>query len=540
MRRLLDLDPAGEGILNFIKERLEICEQHEECREPGPFRLLIRDGVEPRNPTRLLRIKGDSVNQRVILTRTMDEVRYLYVALSHCWGSNEEASKIPVTTEDNFEERQARGVKVAELTRTFREAVDLTVRLGMEFIWIDSLCIIQDNKEDWENECPNMGNIYGRANLVIGAAHAKDGQEGLYHAREAPHRIEFVSPGGHPVKANVKAMCLPVSQDTILEQVHDVWKKGEQFWTAGHLPLMNRAWAFQERMLARRIVYFTPSELVWECRREASCECGDLQDPRSAFPEFGPGRSLKTKYQHVVSWGSDSERTQFWHNITAQFSARQITYHEDRLPALASIARQIDMPGISKKYICGLWRDNMRYELLWWSEFQANHPAFIDNTHTRSTNQHIPSWSWLSIEGRVSTWGCCIKPLIIINDVSYTLTTQDQYGPCKEATLSVTGRTVRVDAYLEQVSAQSKMHIAKQGGTDMYMVLADTNPLEYTESELKSSDILVLIWSLYSGGHIWCMVVRRDTNDDRYKRVGLVLLPDNFYQASEEQRLVLI
>jgi len=143
-----------------------------------------------------------------------------------------------------------------------------------------------------------MRSIYGNAHLVIAATLAKDGEHGLYCER-AQHRIEFQTSAGEPVKASV-----------FLKAHHDIWKKGEQFWDAQDLPLFDRAWAFQERLLARRVVHYTPTELVWECSFSIDCECGDLQNPNTSWAEFGPGKDLKTNIQifsSTVMWrGSNS------------------------------------------------------------------------------------------------------------------------------------------------------------------------------------------------------------------------------------------
>lgn len=117
---------------------------HAICNQSGP---------ETRSPTRLLRIVDDNISgRRVFLVMTQPERSYRYTALSHCWGSPDEAKKMPKTTRANLLHQQVEGLPVTDLTRTFQDAIKLTVDLGFEYTWIDSLCIIQGDAADWAIE----------------------------------------------------------------------------------------------------------------------------------------------------------------------------------------------------------------------------------------------------------------------------------------------------------------------------------------------------------------------------------------------------
>ena len=185
-------------------------------------------------------------------------------------------------------------------------------------------------------------------------------------------------------------------------------------------------------------------ELVWECSFSIDCKCGDLQNPNTSWAEFGPGKDLKTKYSDILV-DSNVARLEFWNDICAQYSARQLTFPSDRLPALSSVAKRIDYPGMCRAYLAGIREDSLSHGLFWWSEF--TNPKFYPlgaKTRRRDKNHQIPTWSWLSIEGRVSTWGmsqaCFIVVEILI--VHYIPAKDgDDYGPCGEGiiTLSSSG-----------------------------------------------------------------------------------------------------
>lgn len=451
---------------------------------------------------------------------------------------------MPRTTKDNFNERLGQGLSVSSLTQTFQDAIDLTFKLGLEYIWIDSLCIIQGDTDDWIKEGLRMDDVYGGAHLVIAAAHAKDGNGGLYTTRKPLQKIEFQSPTGFMMRAVVTERKGPVDK-------HDVWKKGEQYWTADDLPLLQRAWVFQERLLSRRTIYFTSSEHIWECRDSIFCECGNLQGKRTSFPQFGPGGTFKTRYQHVVNWGNDIERLNLWHDITAQFSARDITFHKGRLPALASIARQINMVGELGRYICGIWEDTLPQGLLWWSEFKDTtrfpRPDNRIPTHKREKKDCIPSWSWLSVEGRVSTWGRGWKTLVKMTDISYNLAGEDPYGECRESAITLIGQTAPVEIGTSRVPDGSL--VVRQGSSEHeYEFLADTQPLEYSEEELSRSQLIALLFA-FSGGVLGgriigaekvCLILRREAESTRCKRIGMVEMDGKIFRGAKDEEVVLI
>jgi len=134
-------------------------------------------------PELLLRISASRDVLTAVLTKTGGG-SYKYTALSHCWGSFKEAAKsIPRTTMENAVSREMTGIPASLLSRTFRDAIDLTWKLGIEHIWIDSLCIIQDDANHKTRELPKMGSIYGNAYLVISATLARNTDYGLYHPR---------------------------------------------------------------------------------------------------------------------------------------------------------------------------------------------------------------------------------------------------------------------------------------------------------------------------------------------------------------------
>lgn len=413
--------------------------------------------------------------------------------------------------------------------------MNLTAELGLRYIWIDSLCIVQDDRDEWSAECPKMGAIYGGAYIVIAASLAPNGIHGLYKSGPAFHRVKFHTKAGHLVKAVVRT-----------KVNHDVWKTGEQFWAAPELPLFYRAWAFQERLLARRVVHFTPSELVWECRSCTICECGDLQNILTSWPEFGAGRSLKTKYHEVTKWGSDLDRLNFWHDICAQFSARSITYTSDRLPALSSVAKQIDMPEILGRYLAGIWECTLPQNLLWWSEYTdvKLYPELSKATHKRKKPSSVPTWSWLSIEGRVSTWGRGLITTVEVLGFKYTLSGKDPYGACEEASIMLSGKAEHVEIVLDSVLETATTYYVRRPGVDEHFdFLSDTNPFEFCLEELKGSQIIALQVGISPGSskpHN-CLILKLLLGSSAaYERLGIADCGYEWFPSQERRIITLV
>jgi hypothetical protein len=490
----------------------------------------------PRNsqhrPRRLLRLDNAPSRQLHLLDLfESPDVSYNYVALSHCWGQDSgfELSTMPKTIKENLVFHKSEGLSEQDLTRTFRDAIDVTRKLGVQYLWIDSLCIVQDNAEDMETELSKMGGIYGNAYLVIAATLAKDGSVGL-DCERLLFNFEISDSHGQAVKAAVRE-----------KSYHDVWKKGEQFWTVRDLPLFDRAWAFQERLLARRVVHFTPVELVWECRTCIDCECGDLSNPRTSWPEFGIGKNLKTKYADVTRWGSDMDRINFWHVLCAQYSSRKITKTTDRLPALSSSAKAMDMPPYLGRYLAGIWECTLPNGLLWWSEYTNSklYPSG-SKTHWRKRPCPAPTWTWLSIEGRVSTWGMYGLSLVTILDVSYQVI-NDPYSSCQGGTIVVRGVAVPVEIVdAKRTDGPSSKEVRLYGKDESFDFFTDTNPFEYVGESSEDEELLALQFAA-SDLFIYSIILKRvPQTTDHYERLGIAHCTHEWFWGQKFRIVVLV
>lgn len=299
-----------------------------------------------------------------------------YATLSHKWGTIRQL-RLKNHTLSAFQA----GIRLEKLPKTFREAVQLTQRLKIRYLWIDSLCIIQDSKADWETESLRMEAVYSNCCINIAATISENSRGGLFQDRD----VMNCRPLFGRITLGTESFLL--YDQNLLEFAIEV------------TPLNSRAWVLQERILSPRVLHFAESQVLWECH---------TLDASEFFP-----RGLPTSYNlgvNLVGKSLDQERFterwrelgreqmeapypyNLWYAVVTRYSKCEITNAADYLVAIGGLARRIYL--VSKdKYLAGLWKSRLSEGLLWSTHFPAE-------CH-RSQPNRAPSWSWASIEGSV-------------------------------------------------------------------------------------------------------------------------------------------
>jgi hypothetical protein len=298
-----------EHNLARIQTWISACEQgHPECNAPATF-----------TPLRLLDLETeDKMIVKLVELQPATNVRY--ACLSHCWGKTR--SKHLTTTKTLA--TNTNGIPVRELSKTFRDAVSITRALELRYLWIDSLCIVQDSKSDWAAHVNAMAAIYENSFITL-AAGAHDSDDGGFFTVTKdvfpePHSLKLEL-GGHVYNIQVRA---EIDHPHVDRQ------------STATLPLMKRGWCFQEQLLSRRYLCFG-TELLWECLQEVACSCSIASGPFNPrkpheVPKFKDCPPIK-----ILSSASEDYRT-IWRDLVSAYSCRQLTYPSDKLPALAGLA----------------------------------------------------------------------------------------------------------------------------------------------------------------------------------------------------------
>jgi hypothetical protein len=369
----------NQGTWNQISKWLEQCtpQKHPMCHF-----ALKNNSVQ--YPTRLLDIEAPE-QVRLVLSESL--VKHPpYTTLSHCWGK----AKILTNTAENAS-RLFAGIPNEDLPKTFREAVMVTRRLGINYIWIDSLCIIQDSKQDWAKESTLMAGIYSGSYCNIAATAASGASEGLFS--NEGHRI-VEEPGPTELFESVKRNGTPPTlQKTVRIVVtrENWWKEDIELQS-----LVRRAWVLQERLFAPRTIHFAQRQVYWDCAQLKASE---------AFPQFnkserhygGPWHSDRPKY--LVSlhrFGKlravdPTTALRDWMHVIEAYTNCDLTFESDRLPAISGLALRMQSL-IDSKYSAGLWETHFVTQLVWVSREPGTVPlGYI-----------APSWSWASVNQAVS------------------------------------------------------------------------------------------------------------------------------------------
>ena len=392
----------------------------------------------PWYPTRLLDVGGDGNDSIRLVIAADSELTGGYISLSHCWG-NAVFLKLKKATFHDL----TSGIQLSDLPLTFQQAVEIARRLQKRYIWIDSLCIFQDDddKSDWLQEAALMHKVYTNAYLNIAATGATDSYKGLFMVREPDHELK-------PTKVSC-----PVSFDdeepgpfrTFI--LTDVMFFERELMNA---PLNRRGWVLQERLLAPRVLHFGSRQLFWECKRGLSCERYPDNLPDYMYRllsttfkslDMSKRRTNKSglKYASDVPQGPNSDLVIYnlWTRIARAYSSTQLSFVQDKAIALSGIAKAMQ-DTFQDTYIAGLWRRCLPSQLLWHVNKlrQSNGQPSV-----RPNPYRAPTWSWLSVDGEISPGSCHRQGLFItVLDVTLTHQNADTTGLILSGTLTLKGR----------------------------------------------------------------------------------------------------
>ncbi|KAL9078082.1 MAG: hypothetical protein Q9157_002993 [Trypethelium eluteriae] len=436
----------SEEVFQLAKRWLSTCrETHNRCKKTDnkdnlhtdpkftPKRLVDLHGLKDKGPKKEIKVK-------VILTEEWGERQEHncdYITLSHRWGGH-----IGVRLQDsNKAQYESEGIDFDELPKTFRDAMELTTMLGLSYIWIDSLCIIQHNREDWLSQSILMDKIYGSAYCNISATASKDSHGGLFFNRNPENLWED----------DVYLSTSSVSDDANPATTQRCTVIDPTFWDrqVDSAPVNTRGWVLQERLIAPRVLHFCRDQIAWECSELQAAEChpdglpdfqvvsGSIVQRRKVKgldPDID-GRKLRearkdlhssTKNRQLLSLSHylandlgfavqfhemdrrvsilDVDRNlipeiyayELWKHVVEQYSSMDLTRESDKLIAFSGIA-QVMARRIDRQYIAGMWREHLESQLLWYVNDQFQDGRF-KYASRRSHDYRAPSFSWAAID----------------------------------------------------------------------------------------------------------------------------------------------
>ncbi|KAK3389946.1 heterokaryon incompatibility protein-domain-containing protein [Podospora didyma] len=497
----------------FIRACLDSClSRHFFCRRPVP---------PPPMPRRVLRIDKKKLAQdgRIMLYEPQGEFRADYIALSHCWGKHQPLRMLTLNRESFIQA----GIPLTKLSAVFRDAVEVCRRMDLEYLWIDSLCIIQDSKEDWERESARMCEYYENALFTILAASSPDGS--IPFLRECPERwrpqvFPSVFVGSDGKKVSVVARHCPrglnFSSETIRKMVED------------DEALQTRAWAFQEGQVSKRAVAYTGGKLVWTCHTIRGME----ENGREAGP-IADNLCNRTLFNLSDIFGDgEDDALKIWEELVVGFSSRELTYATDCLPALSGLAKKFHIQ-LGWRYVAGMWEKHLAVYLCWQVETLLMRYEPVGQTAASNNDYIAPTWAWpsaggqrIQFRGRV---GGIYENMATVEEVSCQVDGLNPFGRVVSGHLVLTGMVFTI--LLSQQAIKEVNWVSRADSKPEAIVVEDCTLVQRGsdiyrarpgESFLPFSDVPVLC--LILGGHsVASNVSKSAIDDDRTRYYGLVL-----------------
>ena len=348
---------------------------------------------------------------RHVLRETTDQ-RGQYICLSHRWNEKTKTSK---TTAANYMCRLGNCLQGTEHTprctsdidwmpRLFADTCIFAHGLGIRYVWIDTICIRQDDVEEWNRESPQMVRYYQDAWATVVAADSavNNGLLNMQRPERVPRMARLPYMDKHGEQRGFFYL-QPAETDVLRKEFSIGVEESE---------LLQRGWVFQEWRLSRRIIAFSDSDFFLYCHTLGSMSpMGDHLNGAGVqlgLGSKGDGRILRDLADIT---GLASSPSTYWENVVIEYSGLRLTcLAKDRFMALAGVASEVgrtikgleDTRNVSghwlsddvlaRRYVCGLWLTNIHESLLW--EQAQGGP--------RERLPGIPTWSWASMARHVT------------------------------------------------------------------------------------------------------------------------------------------
>ena len=511
-REVPAIDPGSRLSFKKGREWLQKCrESHLVCREQYA-RIL---------PTRLLQLpKADEevTSFRLVEAKTGDQ----YAALTYCWGGDQDC-KLTM-------ERLSKGTafQATDLPPTIMYAIQVARNLGLSFLWVDSLCIVQDDDVNKDIEIDKMADIHGNATVTISAANSVSCREGIFKSR----RVEQLNSRWFKLPFRVPGKGMG---NLFLATSSKACRRGH----SGDDPIEYRAWTLQEHALSPRILYYSYYHLYWLCR-ETKYADGGLGPRDHSSLGFHEGRlqhytmSKNTgkidpnippygfNLQDVL-WMERNPNRKWqtkWEFLLSEYQHRRLTDPGDRLVAISAIGSQF-AAHMNTEFVAGLFSENLAVGMLWLIAGQAL---------PRPQSYRAPSWSWAAIDSPTSVRVCergmrDYPTMQILTWNVRSISPHTKFGRIESAYLKAQCWVTR--AKLQNNKQQRVLVVAGRYSFDVTSGVLDALDPEL-DTRPKVDVYLLEIWyppqdvalAFYRSCNVVGLLVVKQKGDEVYKRVG--------------------
>ena len=514
----------SKSTVEWISEKLLQCtSSHVRCRQAHAIATKakpIQEATRIGNlPARLIDLNAHgSLDARLVETGNISNPAY--ATLSYCWGANTNTGY--KTTALNLAEHQQR-IYYSSLPLTIRNAFDITRGLGLQYLWIDALCIIQGSASDWEKESANMHGTYGNAYVTLAAETGQDVDSGIFNKSSTPISLRSTHLASQLSDGRTSSLHFYLMASADGEESLDSVSFTEPLTSS---VLASRAWAFQERRLSPRIVHFKENQAIWECREFILSEDNTWHAPiPSSSRNSWLAPSILFEPLKDLSVLPD-----FWYGnidgVLARYTACQLTFPSDKLPALSGIAAKI-ATSTTSPYIAGLWLDHALQRGLAWRRRIGDERTW---THRPERG---PSFSWVAWDGLLRWSSSNDPPAFVVENHTVELKDSSQFGRVGRCSLTLTGHVVSgsIKRYkADRITEDHHAHLDDRRSGSAWMDREDSPDIENVEFlQIYDSDSTALILE--------------KTERGEYRRLGIADLDQqdtNLFVGSAGKTITLI
>lgn len=456
-----DKDPGSQTSLAIASDWLRDClENHDSCNPPPEFRWP---------PKRLINV-GNETQKPFMVEIPLGSSRLRWVSLSYCWGDQPALKLTPETME-----MLRSGISLDRFDPTIRDAILITRALGITYIWIDALCIIQDDSSrDWDEQASKMVEIYGGSTMTLVASSSNSVKNGFLKERD----LQYIPVLSSSNLAIGSASARPPARLFVSAE----WNKNKDGLNG---PWSDRGWTMQEGLLPNRLLCYTEHQMTWKCCEEERFERGvtkHLHDEVARILTysddiaFGSGWlwNLGTfmKFKRFPDYIpsnldypllSDPETFRLWYDLIQEYTQKRFTHINDRLVAISGLAKIFGNTIRSDEYVAGLWKADLIRGLMW----HVNGARLISRQSpddVQAIHNAFPSWSWASVGYELvensHKESNAFRVLSVVEDVQIDLVDQRHpFGAVKSGSVTVTGPLKKLPRlyYKEWKSAESSI-----------------------------------------------------------------------------------